>query len=227
MTVDPCSTHGQRSVEPGLYPCSTHGQRSVEPGLSTPAPHTDRGLWSQAYSPGARNANLVRVCSHYVWLKCALIFMWMRFDHVAENFASTRKYASARFRFLVWAALPPGKITISYFWISGVFQRALILYWTVNVDDLIMEKASNQLLFLFLQRKEHISQLAFSCDYVRVNLFPVEDPIFTWVRLGSRLHKSETPSSKTQICLAMVMKTQRFALNASRRDLWSQAYCFT
>ena len=66
--------------------------------------------------------------------------------------------------------------------------------------------------FSFFQRKECISELAFGCVYVCVNLLPPsETPVFVWVCLSPRLHESETPYYKIQICLATVMKTQRFA----------------
>ena len=75
--------------------------------------------------------------------------------------------------------------------------------------------------FWFLRRKERISELAFGCVYVCVNLLPPsETPVFVWVRLSPRLHESETPYSKIQICLATVMKTQRFAF---RFPQWERA----
>ena len=40
---------------------------------------------------------------------------------------------------------------------------------------------------------------------------PSETPVSVWARLRSRLPEIKTPYSKIQICLATVMKTQRFA----------------
>ena len=97
----------------------------------------------------------LRACSHCVWSKRAIFFTWMRFGHVSKIFASAWKPATVRFRFSAGVAWTYEMITFSQFWLSGAFQLALLSYWAVEVDDLALQKASNQLLFDFAKKKAH------------------------------------------------------------------------
>ena len=66
---------------------------------------------------------------------------------------------------------------LSIFWLSETFQRALLSFRAVNVDDLTFEKDINQSLS-FLQRKKRTLEIASGYVYVCVNLLSPGRPRF-------------------------------------------------
>ena len=149
-------------------------------------------------------------CSHCVWPKRTLFLTWMRW-----KFCIHLKNCPLCFSDCPHELREPSTNSRFHnFWFLGAVQWILLLYWTVNVDDLTCEKSRNQFCFVFAKKRAHFS----SHVWLRLRLResappppPSETPVFVWVRLSSRFHESETPYSKIQICLATVMKTQRFA----------------
>ena len=130
---------------------------------------------------------VVRACSHCVWPKRTLFFTWMRFGHVLKYFASTWKTASVRFRFSARAAWTYETITFSQPWLSGAFQWALFSYWAVDVDELTLQKAINQLLCAFEKKIAHFWTGVWPRLRLRESSPPVRDPrlsafelAFTW-----------------------------------------------
>ena len=146
----------------------------------------------------------------------------MRFGHVLENVASTSKTATVLVRFLAGAAWTFDKITFSQFCLSGAFQWALLLFWSNNVDNLTFEKDRKEFTFRFCKEKSaflnsRLVALTFAWIFSPPPPPPQGTSVFIWVRLSSRLHESETPYSKRQICLAKVVKNQRFAFSFAQR----------
>ena len=64
-----------------------------------------------------------------------------------------------RFRFSSRAAWTHETITFSQFWLSGAFQWTFISFWALDIDldDLTLQKASNQLIFVFAKKRAHFS----------------------------------------------------------------------
>ena len=120
----------------------------------------------------------VRACSHCVSPKRTLFFTWMRFGHVLKKFAFSWKTASVRFRFSARAAWTYQAITFSEFWLSGASEWALLSYWAVDVDDLTLQKASNQLVFVFAKKRAHFWTRVWLRLRLRESSPPVGDPRF-------------------------------------------------
>ena len=136
----------------------------------------------------------------------------MRFGHVSENFASTRKTSSVRFGFQAWAAWTEDKLTFWQFWLPGAFEQTLLSHRAVNVDHNLWESWQPKTFGLCEEKNAFLISRLAAFTLSRISPPPPsETPVFVSVRLSPRLHESETPYSKIQICLATVMKTQRFA----------------
>ena len=152
-----------------------------------------------------RQHRVLRARSHCVWPKRTLFFTWIRFDHVFENVASTRKTASVSFRILwAWAAWNYEELAFSkaLYCLSGAFQGALLSYRAVNVDDLTFEKASSQIHFVFAEKRAHF----WTRVWLRLRLRespppPLGDPRFrlsafaVWVRVYMKV-RPRTPKYK-------------------------------
>ena len=81
-----------RLTMPFLHGQIDHFRNVVIQHTRTPFPTIPGSNCMGTYSGGlVVRASKLGACSHCVWPKRTLFFTWMRFDHIFDNFASTRK----------------------------------------------------------------------------------------------------------------------------------------